>query len=310
MNYINSNHLNGSMSGAFLELYEYAGFGSMKPPSLSQKIGVFPVDSNRLKIFSVSAPTPGYGNFLFSPAYSNSASSIKGFPLADMGSGYSIVNNRYILAPFEIDYTNEIARCALIRVDTTYGFANSVQLGSATNINLTPAPSTLGFATGNYYSYSFFDKFFIMLSGQFYRVDTLGNIKSFGYGPVSSMDGSVLKMFSLQNYLFGIYHSSTKYYMIVSTDFGENWSVFASDIDPWFSDITFQNIDGNLYGFFMSQIWKFSLSGNTLNYVELDNDGLETNQITGINKAGKYVFVSTLSGLYYRDTTDFETPRK
>jgi hypothetical protein len=310
MDYVNSNQLNGSMSGNFLELYEYSGYGSMKPPSLSQRIGVFPVDSNRLKIFSVFNPIDNYGNFLFSPTYSSSATSRKGFPLAYFGSGYSIVDDRYILAPFEIDYTNEIARCVLIRVDTTKGSANSVQLGSATYIDLKPATSTIDFTSDGYYSYSFFNKFFILLSDQFYRVDTSGNVKSFGSQPISSTSGGILRMFRIRNNLFAICYSNTIYSIIVSTDFGETWSIFANNVDPNFANLTFENVDGNLYAYYMSHIFKFSLSGNSLNYVELDNDGLETNQITGINKAGKCAFVSTLSGLYYRDTTSFETPKK
>lgn len=117
-------------------------------------------------------------------------------------------------------------------------------------------------------------------------------------------------MFGIRNNLFAICYSNTIYSLIVSTDFGETWSVFANNVAPNFADLTFENIDGNLYAYYMSHIFKFSLSGNSLDYVELDNDGLETNQITGINKAGKYAFVSTLSGLYYRDTTNFETPKK
>jgi hypothetical protein len=53
-----------------------------------------------------------------------------------------------------------------------------------------------------------------------------------------------------------------------------------------------------------------TLNGNNLNFVELDNDGLQTNQITGINKVGKNAFVTTTSGLFYRDTSSFNTPKK
>jgi len=59
-----------------------------------------------------------------------------------------------------------------------------------------------------------------------------------------------------------------------------------------------------------STLANLTLSGNNLSYQELDNDGLQTNQITSINECGKYVFATTLSGLIYRDTATFNTPKK
>ena len=98
---------------------------------------------------------------------------------------------------------------------------------------------------------------------------------------------------------------------MVSTDFGETWSLYFSlpQGSPYLS-LTYQNVGNELYAYFMSQLWQVTMSGNSLTYTELDNDGLKTNQITNINKVGKYAFVSTLSGLYYRDTATFITPKK
>ncbi|MDE3145203.1 MAG: hypothetical protein KGL19_13680 [Bacteroidota bacterium] len=303
MTSINSKHLNGSIyNGAILG----CNYGSLLPLSLSKRIGVFPTDSNHLRVFATTNPNWNYGGFIFSPTYSNSALSIKGFPLATEGGGYSIVNDKYILAPSEIDFTKEIAKCNLIRVDSSNGIAGSVQFGSSKDIYLTPASSTMRFSTGNYYSFSFFNKFFLTLSDQFYRIDTLGNIKAFGYGALPIPNSRVTQMFSIGNYLFAITFSD----ILISTDFGETWSVFKSSPGYQFIILTYQNVGNDLYAYYLSQIWKVTLSGNTLNYTELDNDGLQSNQITGVNKVGSYAFVSTLSGLYYRDTTSFNTPKK
>ncbi len=301
MTYINSNMLNGSTFGAILGTY----YGELIPLSLSQHIGVFPTDSNSLRVFSSTNPNWNYGGFIFRPIYSNSATSIKGFPLANSGGGYPIVNNKYVLAPVEIDYVKETAKCNLIRVDSTNGMPGSVQFGASKDIILTPAPSTLGFSSGNYYSAAFFNRFFLTLSDQFYRIDTLGNIKSFGYGPLPITNGRVSQMFSIDNYLFAITDSD----ILVSSDFGETWSVFLSKPGYQYLIPTYQSVGGELYAYYLSQIWKITLSGSTLKYVELDNDGLKTNQITGINKVGKYAFVSTLAGLYYRDTASLNTPK-
>ncbi len=302
--YINVNSLNGSTNGSFLSGGYY---GNLIPPSLSDKIGVYPTDSNHLYIFSIKSPNSNYGAVIFTPQYSNSSTSIKGFPLAISGGGYSIINNKYVLAPTEIDYTSKIATCYLIQIDSSQGIINSTQLSASRKIYLTPPSSTIGFEFGGYISFSYFNKFFLNLSNQFFRVDTLGNVKAFGYSPVSTSFGGVSKMFSYNNYLFAQTNSD----LLVSTDFGETWSLYLSlpPGSPYLS-LTYQNVGNELYAYFMSQLWKVTMSGNSLTYTELDNDGLKTNQITSINKVGKYSFVSTLSGLYYRDTATFITPKK
>ncbi|MFS4895235.1 hypothetical protein SOO45_14345, partial [Staphylococcus aureus] len=59
---------------------------------------------------------------------------------------------------------------------------------------------------------------------QFFRVDTLGNIKSFGSTPAGSSASSVMQMFTLGGYLFAITNAS----ILVSQDKGETWSVFST----------------------------------------------------------------------------------
>ncbi|MFX5964820.1 hypothetical protein ABTE57_19855, partial [Acinetobacter baumannii] len=65
-----------------------------------------------------------------------------------------------------------------------------------------------GFNFYNYSGFSFFQKFFLTLNYQFFRVDTLGNIKSFGSTPAGSSASSVMQMFTLGGYLFAITNAS------------------------------------------------------------------------------------------------------
>lgn len=309
---INTNHLNTSLLSNYGGYLNGGGivYGTLLPPSISQKFGVTPTDSNHLRVFSTFIPTSNYGGFYLTPNYSSSNTAIKGYPLANIGAGYSIVNNRYFLAPYEIDFPNKIAKCNLVRVDTTFGIQYSIQFGSSKDISLIPPASTHGFEFGNYWSFSYFNKFFITLSDQFFRVDTMGNVKAFGVGPIANIGGRVIQIFTLNNYLLAIYTSGLTTSIILSSDFGETWSVFANNVDSYYGLFTFQNINADVYAYFQSQIWKVTLNGNNLNFVELDNDGLQTNQITGINKVGKNAFVTTTSGLFYRDTSSFNTPKK
>jgi hypothetical protein len=97
----------------------------------------------------------------------------------------------------------------------------------------------------------------------------------------------------------------------VSQDQGENWSEYyksvAGDQYAW---LNYLNVGKDVYATFRSQIWRVTISGESLKYQELDTDGLQGSQITSINKCGKFAFVTTLSGLYYRDTTKFNTFKK
>ncbi len=220
--YINPNKLNSSIDGAYINLNPIYGY--LVSPSITKSICVSLIDSNRLDIFSTLNPVSNYGRFTFSPTYSNSTSSIKGFPLPFFRStGYPIINAKYILAPDEIDFVTQTAICTLIKVDTaSIPFPNSVSFSSSKNIILIPASSTIGFSSGGYFSAAYYNKFFISFYNQFYRIDTSGNVRAFGYSPVVGQSGTIFQMFTINNYLFAI--GVDKFF--VSQDQGENWSLF------------------------------------------------------------------------------------
>jgi hypothetical protein len=309
--YVNSNQLK-SITGAYLNMM-YPPYGDLIPPRLTNTIGIVLLDPNRLKVFSVASPNSvvsDFGSFTFTPTYTNSTNSIKGFPRPYLpNAGYPIIDSKYILVPTEIDYQAEKAYFNLLRVTQIANFPtsgnNSLSLVSSKSITLTPAPSTIGFADANYFSESFYHKFFLDYNDQFYRIDTAGNIKAFGGCPVPGVEnGRVTQMVKVDNYLFAI--GPAKFF--ISQDEGETWSLFADVLgDPI---LFYFNVGDELYATRGSQIWRVTLTGNAFNYQELDNNGLETNLITSINKAGKYTFVTTLSGLYYRDTATFKTAKK
>jgi hypothetical protein len=254
--------------------------------------------------------SPGYnmGSFTFIPTYTT-GNSLKGFrtPFFPQ-SGYPIINSKYILAPTELDFIQQKAYCSLIEVNySSTPFPNQLSFVSSKTITLTPAPSTLGFYDGGYFSAAYYNKFFLSLNNQFYKIDTAGNVKAFGESPVPEQRAeTVSQMFQWGNKLFAV--SARKFF--VSEDTGENWTIFFDAAGTSYTSATYFNVGNELYATIQSQIWRVTLSGNSLQFTELDNDGLQTNKITSVNKAGKYAFVTTLAGLYYRDTASFHTPKK
>jgi hypothetical protein len=260
---------------------------------------------DELGLFSTKEPLTYYGTYR--PIYSASTTSLKRLVAPDYGSGYSIINSKYILAPFEVSMDE--ALCALIEIDSANFFTYDVR-----GYNVVPkkiimlSPSSSIFGSG-FFSATYFNKFFINLGGQFYRIDTNGDVKPFG-SPTY-----VNKMFSINDYLFAL--GGDKIKIIVSKNRGEEWSYFnPTQNNSAFSLLNYVNIEGFLYAFFESQLFKITMSINNGNgalsllVTELDNDGLESNKITTISKSGKYAYVGTYSGLFYRDTAKFNTPKK
>ena len=304
--FINANHLNGSINGAYLPGSIY---GPYVGPSMTNDLIAFPRDSGTFFIANIKNSTSNIGSLSYLPDYRNLTNiALKGIPQPVYGQGYSMISNRYVLLPIASDNFNNVAKASLLIVDSITGLANSLQLTSVKDITLQPPSGPPnGFSYYNYVGFTFFQKFFLTLNYQFFRIDTLGNVKGFGATPAGVSNSSVFQMFTLGGYLWAVTNTS----ICVSQDQGESWSVF-STLSPGLnlSFLTYQNLGENLYAYYHSQLWKVALSGSTLNLTELDNDGLQTNQITGITKVGKYAFVSTLSGLFYRDTTSLNTPKK
>ena len=281
-------------------------YSGLVPPSITKSITVSVNDPNTLIVFSTYNPVYQSGvPISFSPTYSNSTTSLKTLPKGSLfNSGCPIVNDKYILVPYETDFPASKATFSLITVNN---IGQNATIVSTKNITAAAAPTTL-FASGNDFSASFFGKFFYTYNTQFFRVDTLGNVKSFGWSPMlNGYNGSVKQMFTLNNYLFAVAGST----FFVSQDQGENWSEYyksvAGDQYAW---LNYLNVGKDVYATSQSQIWRVTISGESLKYQELDTDGLQGSQITSINKCGKFAFVTTLSGLYYRDTTKFNTFKK
>jgi len=281
-------------------------FSSLAPPSISKTFTVSVTDPNRLVVFSTYYPTfQGGVPYSFSPTYSNSNTSQKSLPVGSLFySGCPIVNDKYVLAPFETDWIGSKATFSLIKVGKM-GLTTAII--STKNITAMAAPTTF-FSGGVDFSASFFGKFFYTYNTQFFRIDTLGNVKSFGFNPMINVPTScVSQMFTLNNNLFALAGGT----FFISQDQGETWSVFYKCVaGDSYSALTYYNVGKEVYGAYLSQLCKVTLSGETLKFQELDNDGLQGSQITSINKCGKYAFVTTLSGLYYRDSTSFNTFKK
>ena len=272
-------------------------------PSLNKTVTAARVDKDRLAIFKTYMPEYMGGlPVFFSPTYSQSTTTLQELPRATLyNSGYPVIKSKYILAPYETDFRGRKATFSLITVDNSQ-FCNI----TSTKDIVADNPSPAGFYDGPYYSWAFYDKFFITYYGQTFCIDTLGNTKSLLSDTAVFHGKYIEQMFQLDNHLFALGWGT----MFISNDQGESWHKFSDINGGSWGYLQYYNMGNDVYAFYLSQLAKVTLSNNTLSLQELDNNGLEGNQITSINKCGKYAFVTTLSGLFYRDTATLNTPKK
>lgn len=272
-------------------------------PALHQAISVSVEDDDHLRIYPTRCPACVTDVVEVSADYSTSTESLKGFMrtgtmYGNHAGGYPATSDGYILAPHEMDFATQTATCLLIKIDTS----ESRTLGPHLELkSVTPIQIVSKFYLGGpaYFSACYYDKFFVSMYGNFFRMDKSGSVRSFGLDAEPPH-----QMFILNKILFAV--CGPKVYQ--SIDKGETWTLFTEDFGVY-SNLYYFNVGDELYATRMAQISRVTMTGNTMNFVELDNDGLETDLITSLNKAGKYAFVTTTSGLYYRDTVDFHKPK-
>jgi len=152
----------------------------------------------------------------------------------------------------------------------------------------------------NLYGWWYFDdikafdnRFFVALNTAPYMVYPSGETKE-----IEDIPWSCLEFFTYKNDLYG-YTSNFEIY--VTYDSGENWEFYAQ-ISAW---VSFFEVSGRLCCHRHDDIHEVDFVNEEVR--ELDNWGLEGNEITSINEFNGRVYISTLSGLFYRDIDEFFT---
>lgn len=132
------------------------------------------------------------------------------------------------------------------------------------------------------------DVFFISTSSKSYRIDSHGDI-------LKILDERIAKVFELNGVYYGLgykklYHSLNK---------GLTWSN-VSEIEPVMTSINYANINREIIGYRNSQLWHITSDNTIMTIKELVNDGLEGNLITSVSEFNSKIYVSTLSGVYFK----------
>lgn len=150
-----------------------------------------------------------------------------------------------------------------------------------------------------------FDNYFYISfrEGKFVRVSDDGAVEEL-------MVKRVSKMFRHGGSYYGFSHDGLQ-----RSATGKDWAV----IPDMTANTTFTNLQMFMYhtlsndlliATYNSQLFKVELSPKELRLVELDNNGLDGNKITSIAQFNGMVYITTLSGAFYREQSKFLTYKK
>jgi hypothetical protein len=108
-------------------------------------------------------------------------------------------------------------------------------------------------------------------------------------------DRGVTEYFTYNQQLYAIFPDGSGSRLMRSADKGETWQSFSDwPLDGWEQ---YAEFDGKLFMYMYSQIAHVDLEKGAIR--EIDNKGLEGNEITSVNAFNGKVYVTTLSGLFY-----------
>lgn len=115
-------------------------------------------------------------------------------------------------------------------------------------------------------------------------------------------DGRLYRLIKKDNTIYGFTDSE----LYSSSDNGDSWQLLSNvKSDMW--RINYTLIDNEIIGFYNSQIFQVKIQSDSI--IELENDGLWGNEITSISKFLDKIYVTTLSGLYNKEYSDFFTEK-
>jgi len=110
----------------------------------------------------------------------------------------------------------------------------------------------------------------------------------------------IFRIIKLDNTLFGITDDA----LYKSDDQGNSWHKISA-VQSFMSDIHYKVIDNEVFGFYYSQLFKIDFGKNEIK--EIVNDGLEGHRITSICKFKDKIYVTTFSGVFYKEWEKFLT---
>ncbi|MBI3234037.1 MAG: hypothetical protein HYZ42_08345 [Bacteroidetes bacterium] len=108
----------------------------------------------------------------------------------------------------------------------------------------------------------------------------------------------------------GVLYLTLPQIIFISTDNGETWTKSFNISETITSNAGFHTIRDSLVEFHTDKLYTVSINLSGYSLRELDNDGLEGNQITSVSEFMDSIYVSTTTGVFIRPKSSFFNPKK
>lgn len=137
------------------------------------------------------------------------------------------------------------------------------------------------------------ENFFLTTNSKVYRIDNSGNIENV-------LSTRINKIIESSGKIYGFGRDN----IYISSDKGYTWQEGYS-VQYDYSLLNYSKIGDKIIGYRYGQLWELQINDTELIVQELDNDGLDGISITSVSSFDKKVFLSTLSGVFYKSIDEF-----
>ena len=148
-----------------------------------------------------------------------------------------------------------------------------------------------------YALYAFDEDFYVASDGGTYKINATRTALR-----VSS--SALYKMFRVDDQLYGLHNQE-----LYASDQGDNWEL-VGNLDFNFSLLNYQLVEGKTIAYYNSQLFHIEHKEGDIHVTELDNTGIESHKITSVARLGPRVYVTTLSGVFFKEYDSFLTPKE
>ena len=239
------------------------------------------------------------------------------FCLPKLDTAFLKINDYYIGRKSEFIAINDNMYCLIPYLTKSYlpGFfiikPNSHLLNGIIHIDFNTDNATVRkiklstdeYKNSVYFMTSYYNSFFVNLEREFYRIDTLGNSQNV-------LHQSIYQMIQISDSLIAFGIDDQTY---LSTDHGESWKNFLKIPKKDFTESNacyhnFEVINKKIIAFpicDVGKLYQLSIKDDKFQVDTIPSDGLERQDITSISEFNGKVYVTTLSGLFYKELDKF-----
>ena len=148
-----------------------------------------------------------------------------------------------------------------------------------------------------YALYAFGEDFYVLVDAGTFKIDATRTAHR-----VSSK--ALYKMFRIDDQLYGLHNQE-----LYASDQGDHWEL-VGNVDFNFGLLNYQLVEGKTIAYYNSQLFLLEHKEGVVHFTELDNTGMESHKITSVARLGPRVYVTTLSGVFFKEYDSFLTPKE